>query len=124
MYIISSLDQFQRRININLQTIFLNNAGNMEHDYFIITLSGYYHSKVAGLLGSYDNEPYNDLVSGDMAVIGNSFQVNKRCKLPVNLLSAASLDNMEAMDGYSQCAALFKNKASPLRACFEQVSCV
>lgn len=41
-------------------------------DHMAIQISGWYHGKTGGLLGIFDNEPSNDLMSSYNKVVGNS----------------------------------------------------
>ncbi|XP_069127420.1 uncharacterized protein [Argopecten irradians] len=99
--------------------------GDVEHKHFIVGISGWYFGKVAGLLGTYDNEHFDDMMKSDGTItndvdeLGQSWQVNKRCRVQGNIIRQESFD--EQSTGYSKCAALFKESSSPLRPCFKQV---
>ncbi|XP_021356772.1 uncharacterized protein LOC110452518 [Mizuhopecten yessoensis] len=99
--------------------------GDVEHEHFVVGISGWYFGKVAGLLGTYDNEHFDDMlesdgtITDDVDAFSQSWQVNKRCRVPGNIIDQETFD--EQSTGYSKCAALFKESSSPLRPCFKQV---
>ncbi|XP_033737047.1 LOW QUALITY PROTEIN: uncharacterized protein LOC117325169 [Pecten maximus] len=99
--------------------------GDVEHEHFVVGISGWYFGKVAGLLGTYDNEHFDDMMTSDGTItddvdeLSQSWQVNKRCRVPGNIIDQETFD--EQSTGYAKCAALFKESSSPLRPCFKQV---
>lgn len=56
-------------ITSNGGVVKVDGAGNFEVEYdsnnslYIVRLSGWYHGKTSGLLGTLDNEPSNDLMT-------------------------------------------------------------
>ena len=58
--------------------ILVNGAGSFNvswdtaDDYIVVTLNGWYYGKTGGLLGVYDNEPSNDLMTPFRKVIDNT----------------------------------------------------
>lgn len=97
----------------------------MIHEHFVIGISGWYFGKVAGLLGTYNNEQYDDMVlnngqlTSDIEQFMTSWEVSRRCRADRNL--ATDIPVTESAQGYAECAALFKNNDSPVRPCYKQV---
>ncbi|KAJ8305570.1 hypothetical protein KUTeg_016115 [Tegillarca granosa] len=100
-------------------------TGDLIHEHFIIGISGWYFGKVAGLLGTYNNEQYDDMVlingqlTSDMEQFKSSWEVSRKCRGDRNL--ATEIPVTESAQGYAQCSALFKNNDSPVRPCYKQV---
>lgn len=100
-------------------------TGDLIHEHFVIGISGWYFGKVAGLLGTYNNEQYDDMVlnngqlTSDIEQFKTSWEVSRRCRADRNL--ATDIPVTESAQGYAECAALFKNNDSPVRPCYKQV---
>jgi len=98
---------------------------DLPHDHCTVAVSGWYYGKTAGLLGTYDNEPYNDMSSIDKTqvekpeLMADSWTVGSRCR-PVNRASVTPLD--ENTRRYRACAKYFIDETSPFRSCFRIVS--
>ncbi|CAL8077850.1 unnamed protein product [Orchesella dallaii] len=89
------------------------------------TTSGWYYGKLAGLLGTYDNEPINDFRSPDGQIISDvstfaySWRVGKnrnQCRM-----KNFAKEETESTDVDNICYDLLGNMASPLRPCFNTV---
>ncbi|ODN05278.1 Apolipophorin [Orchesella cincta] len=87
--------------------------------------SGWYYGKLAGLLGTYDNEPINDFRSPDGQIISDvptfaySWRVGKhrnQCRM-----KNFAKEEAEFTDVDNICYDLLANRASPLRPCFNTV---
>lgn len=87
--------------------------------------SGWYYGKLAGLLGTYDNEHVNDFRSPDGQIISDvtsfaySWRVGKnrnQCRM-----KNFARDEVEPTDVDNICYNLLTNRASPLRPCFNTV---
>ena len=89
-------------------------------------LSGWYYNKVAGLLGTYDNEAVNDFSTPSMRVARNvqeftsSWQVGKSCQQSQNL--ARPLTRAPSAESVSMCKQYFESRQSPLSRCFGSIS--
>ncbi|KAL5015760.1 hypothetical protein ScPMuIL_005349 [Solemya velum] len=99
---------------------------DLPHDLIVIGLSGWYFGRTGGLLGSYDNERTNDLITAgkektsDIGDFVKSWEVANSCRSQRNL--APTIDVIEGSDRDETCAAFFKDQGSPLRPCFGQVN--
>jgi hypothetical protein len=98
---------------------------DLAHDHCSISVSGWYYNKMAGLLGTYDNEPLNDMTTIDNTVVDQtetfaySWTVGPRCR-PNKRAIDRTIDT--STKSYQVCANYFKNSASPFRSCFRQVN--
>ena len=95
---------------------------DFKSNYHFIGLSGWYYGKVAGVLGTYDNEPSNDLMTpaGDVAdalkKFMNSWEVDDKCR------SKNIYTDNEVTETHDKCSEIFEKTSSSLRPCFLQVS--
>ncbi|OWF55152.1 Apolipophorin [Mizuhopecten yessoensis] len=67
-------------------TIILTGSGfslqhNSKTESYHFSLSGWYHGKTGGLFGTYDNEPYNDLMASTGKISRNITEFSKTWKL-------------------------------------------
>src|SRR6218665_186456 len=98
---------------------------DLPHDHCSISVSGWYYNKMAGLLGTYDNEPSNDITTIDNTVTDRletfaySWTVGQVCR-PNNRAIEQHVDPDTRR--YQLCAKYFKSSASPFRSCFRQVN--
>jgi hypothetical protein len=90
-----------------------------------VWISGWHFGKVAGLLGTYDNEPVNDLqnpegqVVADVTAFAYTWRVGKNsgmCRM-----KNFAKDETEPNDIDGMCHDLLMNRSSPLRPCFNTV---
>ncbi|XP_067678851.1 uncharacterized protein [Haliotis asinina] len=95
------------------------------NDIYTIGLSGWYHGRVAGLLGTFDNEGSNDMLSitrqklTDVTAFANSWEVGRgSCRVSNKAIDVSMVDVHSA---YPECVAYFKAQASPFRPCFSVV---
>ena len=71
------------KISANNNIVVVNGAGSFDvvydinADEFIIELNGWYFGKVSGLLGTYDNEHSNDMMTSFGRVNGNAGRFSK-----------------------------------------------
>ncbi|XP_052061384.1 apolipophorins-like [Mytilus californianus] len=100
-------------------------SGNLANQHIAFVLSGWYFGKVGGMLGSYDNEQYDDMidrdgqVSNDVNVMAQTWEVGNRCRNPANIISEVRIE--EGQKGFMKCSKLFVNSDSTLRPCFRVV---
>jgi len=93
----------------------------LQHDICTVAVSGWYFGKTAGLMGTYDYEPSNDmrLPRGDLARnamdLAASWQLEDSCRKQ-NL--ARDQEMMKGTQGYDICYKHFVSETSPLRAGF------
>jgi len=84
----------------------------------------WYYGKTAGLLGTYDNEPANDMTTSDNTLtssvesLADSWTVGRRCR-PINRAVIGRHD--AASPRHKACFQLFNNESSPFRACYRIV---
>ncbi|XP_064476537.1 apolipophorins-like [Ornithodoros turicata] len=87
------------------------------HDVCVVTVSGWYFGKTAGLLGTFNNEPSDDLMRPRGGVINNigqfvkKWEVERGCKGPVKVIRDQAAEGSE---GYELCRRYFKQRDSPL----------
>lgn len=85
-----------------------------------LQVSGWYYATLGGLLGTYNNEQYDDLqlpnssYTESIPLLGHSW----------NIAPSATLTNIENKDlkNDTQCDKFFLNKVSPLHPCFSVIS--
>ena len=88
---------------------------NPKLDLYKVTASGWYHGRLAGLLGHYDNELHNDLMLPETT---EDFEVNKKtCKPNGNM----ALKPRPQEDKEGICLSLFNSSNAKFRPCFKQV---
>ena len=88
-------------------------------------MSGWYFGKVAGLLGVYDNEPSNDLMTPDSTIEESLDDFVNSWRLPGQCFE----EEQSQKTGYvspnewdkRKCEVIFKNDTSPLLPCFSTV---
>lgn len=101
-------------------------SGNLANQHIAFVLSGWYFGNVGGLLGSYDNEQYDDMIDSDGQVTSDintmvrTWEVASRCRNPSNILSEVIVK--EGKKGFKKCSNLFMDSDSSLRPCFRVVS--
>ncbi|KAK8724166.1 hypothetical protein OTU49_011250 [Cherax quadricarinatus] len=96
---------------------------NLAHDVVAVSVYGYYFNKTGGLLGVYDNEPYDDfqLPNGTptdvVSVLAEGWDVSRRqCQTSGNIARGRSKIPVEV------CTYLFEANNSPFKHCFFQVN--
>lgn len=101
-------------------------TGDLPSNVFTIEVSGWYFGKLAGILGTYNNEQYDELTTGDNKIVKNedsfynSWEVSKKCRPNGN--NAVDIIQDESDVKYIKCAKVLKSTDSVLRPCFRQVS--
>ena len=101
-------------------------TGDIPSSVFTIEVSGWYFGKLAGLLGTYNNEQYDELTTSDNQIsknednFYNSWEVSKRCRPKGNNVVDIIVDESDVK--FIKCAKFLKAIDSPLRPCFRQVS--
>ena len=97
---------------------------DMVYDVCQVQTTGWYFGKVGGLMGTYDNEPSNDLMTSRRSVSRNvdefvgSWAKDRSCRNRNTARQVAPDVNSPA---YAMCARYFKEDSSPFRPCFGQV---
>lgn len=97
---------------------------DLSHEHCSVSVSGWYYNKMAGLLGTNDNEPWNDLTTVDNSIaespekLAYSWTVGQTCR-PNNRAVVQTFD--EDSRAYGTCSKYFKNAGSLFRACFRVV---
>jgi len=87
-------------------------------------MCSWYYGKTAGLMGTYDNEPANDMTTSDnqltshVETLADSWTVGRRCR-PVNraVVTHHSTDSPR----YQACSQLFHSQTSLFRSCYRVV---
>nr|XP_034313736.1 apolipophorins isoform X7 [Crassostrea gigas] len=101
-------------------------TGDLPSNVFTIEVSGWYFGKLAGILGTYNNEQYDELTTGDNKIVKNedsfynSWEVSKKCRPNGN--NAVDIIQDESDFKYIKCAKVLKSTDSVLRPCFRQVN--
>lgn len=99
---------------------------NLKFDLCTLELSGWYHGKTAGLLGTMNNEPMDDMtasngvIQSDLASFASSWSIDEDevCR---NSPNQASTRKQEEGDVASFCKDLFANISSEFVSCFDAV---
>lgn len=92
---------------------------------YSVGISGWYHGRTAGLLGTYDNEPFNDLTDSERALardvedFANSWEVSARLCRSRNLAEISRLDGTEPE--VEACSKHLNDSSSYYAPCFGQV---
>ena len=103
----------------------LNVECDLKHDRCTLEVTGWYHGKTAGLMGTYDNEPVNDLIKNDGSRASGiddftkSWAIKSQCRNARNL--AVSQEPVPETPAYTQCQTYFNNTDSIFRRCFSIV---
>lgn len=98
---------------------------NLIRNICTISLSGWYHGKTAGLLGTYNHEKFDEFkrpkgqIANNVNMFAKSWELKKACKTN-NLVADARINKNS--DYYKLCKTHFEMKSSPLAACFSEVS--
>ncbi|XP_062612312.1 LOW QUALITY PROTEIN: uncharacterized protein LOC134274081 [Saccostrea cucullata] len=101
-------------------------TGDLPSNVFTLEVSGWYFGKLAGLLGTYNNEQYDELTTSDNQIVKNedsfynSWEVSKKCRPNGNNAVDIIQDSNDAK--YIKCSKVLKSSDSVLRPCFRQVS--
>lgn len=97
---------------------------DLPHDHCTVAISGWYFGKTAGLLGTYDNEPSNDLMTIDKSLmtepaqVAETWTVGQRCR-SANRAIVVNPDTETRR--YRACAELFANASSMFRTGYRVV---
>lgn len=98
---------------------------DLPHDHCTLTVSGWYYGKTAGLLGTYDNEPSNDMTTIDKTQttqpeeLANGWTVGQRCRSSNRAITVPQQPDTRR---YQACADLFQETTSSFRTCYRVVS--
>lgn len=88
---------------------------NPKIELYKVTLKGWHHGSVAGLLGKYDNEVVNDKMTSQ---VSQNFEVGSRACISKNM----ALNPAPVSPSSNLCAQIFEESSSKFRPCFKQVS--
>lgn len=103
-------------------------TGDLPSNVFALEVSGWYFGKLAGILGTFNNEQYDELTAADNKITKNednfynSWEVSKKCRPNGNNALAIIQNETEAK--YIKCSEVLKSSDSVLRPCFRQVSSI
>ncbi|GAB1606238.1 hypothetical protein Ahia01_000906300 [Argonauta hians] len=95
---------------------------NPRADLYLVDISGWYFNRVSGLLGTYDNEPSNDMrkadrrQTNDLREFANSWSTSGSCR------SQNHATGVHMVPEVRECAQMFLERTSPLRSCFKKVN--
>lgn len=84
-----------------------------------VTVSGYYHGRVRGLLGNGNHEPYDDFMTPTGQVVENDAAFGNAYKTDSSCAEVASVDHKHGTD--EMCSQLF-GSGSPLRLCYFMIN--
>ncbi|KZC12617.1 Vitellogenin, partial [Dufourea novaeangliae] len=98
---------------------------NLKFNLCTLELSGWYHGKTAGLLGTMNNEPMDDttssngLATADVGTFAGSWTIDtdEECSSRSNLTSTTRQDDDELVTEF--CNDLFVNRSSEFASCFD-----
>ncbi len=97
---------------------------DLPHNMCSINVTGWYYGKTGGMLGTYDNEPYNDYTTSDHSKVtrpeqlADSWTVGRKCTVTNN---ARIMNPDPKTRTYRTCSKYFESDSSPFRICFKQV---
>jgi hypothetical protein len=97
---------------------------DLPHDHCTVAVSGWYYGKTAGLMGTYDNEKFNDYTTIDKTIadrpetMAEGWSMGTRCR-STNRVTPGPLDVNTRR--YRKCATYFSDATSPFRSCFRRV---
>lgn len=96
---------------------------NIQFDYCALEMAGWYFGKTAGLLGTMNNERYDDYlmannkITSDQQAFVNSWML-EGCDRPVPVQSVKHIMETASMEVISLCDSFFKNRVSYFAPCF------
>lgn len=93
-----------------------------ESDSHMVSVSGWYHGRLGGLLGNFDNEPFNDLTGSDGKRTDDLLSFTNSWKLGncrhTNLASGGDVPKSP----HPECERLFGSPRSPFKRCYTYVN--
>jgi len=98
---------------------------DMKNDICTFEITGWYFGRVAGLLGTYNNEQYDDKLTADRRIVDDieqfarSWEVGRICHVSRNVARKATTAKGSETDKI--CRQYFENSDSVFRPCFKQV---
>lgn len=99
---------------------------DLEYDRCTVEVSGWYHGKLAGLLGTFDNEPINDMIKSDgsrardLDDFVQSWAVKSQCRSARNM--ARTQEPVPDTTPWSTCAPFFNQTTSMYKRCFKVIN--
>nr|XP_018903254.1 PREDICTED: uncharacterized protein LOC109034507 [Bemisia tabaci] len=99
---------------------------NLKFDICLLQLSGWFHGKTAGLLGTMDNEQFTDFmtseetVAKDVNLFTQSWSINSGSDICLPMFSSAR-KKYQPVELVALCDSLFRSKASGFASCFSVV---
>ncbi|XP_067004188.2 uncharacterized protein [Anabrus simplex] len=101
---------------------------NLYHDICTMELTGWYFGKTGGLLGTFDNEPSNDIslpdgtVTSDIQYFAKNWQVGKSSHCRSRGQVNEEEEHVELTRQESKiCSSYFQHSSSPLSGCFSHI---
>jgi hypothetical protein len=98
---------------------------NLEFDVCTIELSGWYFGKIAGVLGTMNNENFDDLTTSDNALTSNKNEFIDSWATTRSCSSSSMSEQGDVSDHYDElynlCEMFFKQKTSYFTSCFSVV---
>ncbi|XP_011308401.1 uncharacterized protein Apoltp isoform X2 [Fopius arisanus] len=116
-------------VTIELKNGLFNLKCNLKYDVCVLELAGWYFGKTAGLLGTFNNERYDDtiqsngIVTSDILAFGNSWripEINNSQNNPQPLKNLATTGDADK-EALKFCQNIFSNKSSEFGDCFAVV---
>lgn len=100
---------------------------NLQFDVCVLELSGWYFGKTAGILGTMNNEYYDDLTKSDMKLAQNKDEfVNSwalpQCQESLQSPNATLVEMRATRELREMCDTFFKSKSSYFSSCFPVVN--
>ncbi|CAG9816912.1 unnamed protein product [Phaedon cochleariae] len=101
---------------------------NMKFHTCTFEMSGWYYGKTAGLWGTYNNEPSDDLstldnhraINSSLEIFGNSWALEKSCKSSSTKRDEPKVSNPPRIA--AMCEEFFTSKVSQLSTCFPRIA--
>ena len=96
----------------------------MPYDICSVSVSGWYHGKIAGMLGTFNNEPTDDFTSGrgrhvtSPEALADSWTVGERCNIANHAASLSENTPRTSQPEHRECTSLFLKDESALARCF------
>lgn len=99
----------------NLQIKLMTDQVN---DIHTLSVSGWYHNRLGGLFGNFNNEPADDVAANDVSQFALNWLLPGECQHE-NLVNPDSSEPSETAKRL--CGDIFTNLYSPMRRCFKSV---
>lgn len=100
---------------------------NMKFNVCAFEVSGWYFGKTAGLWGTMNNEPFDDLsapnkkILDDVQQFGQSWSLDQNCPTKTRDLAVSSVVRKQTQYLRTMCYSFFNSTVSPFSTCFHRV---